>query len=76
MRSNAGNKPRKASRKADHNNERRGSGSGKEGYKKPEGGGNWKNKPKQSMKKFNGIKTAMLVLAEEEKTNKYLIAAF
>ena len=44
------NKLIKASRKAARTDKRKGSGSGKEGDKKPEVGGNWKNKSKQVMK--------------------------
>ena len=66
----------RASGKATHTNKRSGSVSVKEGDKKPEGGGNWRKKLKQSMKMTNGLKLSMMVLAGEEKTNKALIAAY
>ena len=55
----------RASGKATHTNKRSGSVSVKEGDKKPEGGGNWKNKSKQVMKTPNILKTVMSVLSEE-----------
>ena len=74
--SNTGKNSIKASSKAAHNNKRKASGIGKEGDKKPEGGGNWRKKLKQSMKMTNGLNLSMMVLAGEEKTNKALIAAY
>ena len=38
--------------------------------------GNWKKKFKNAIKTHNGLKTVMAVLAEEEKTNQAMIAAF
>ena len=65
MHSDDSNKLRKYFRKAAHTNNRKGSGSGKEGDKKPKGGGNWRKKFKKAMKTPNGLKTFMSVLAEE-----------
>ena len=76
MHSNDGNKLMKASRKITHTNKRKESGSCGEGGNKSEGGGKWKKKYKQEMKTLNVLKTSMLVLAEEEKTNKSLIYDF
>ena len=39
-------------------------------------GGNWKKKFKSAIKTPNGLKTVMAVLAEEEKSNQAMIAAF
>ena len=52
------------SRKATQNNKRNVSGSGKEVYRKPEGGGNWNKKLKQATKTPNGLKNVMSVLSE------------
>ena len=75
MHSNDGKKLMKASSKVTQTNNRNVSGGGKEGDRKPEGGGNWKKKFNQAMKTPNGLKTVMSVLAEEKKTNKFLIDA-
>ena len=74
--SNDGKKLLKSLRKANQTNKTKRSGSGREGDKKPEGGGNWRNKFKQSTKTLNSLKNVMLVLSEKEKTNKALTAAF
>ena len=66
----------KSSRKANQTQKNKGPGSGKEGDNKPEGGGKLRKKFKQAVKMPNVLKTFMSVLAEEEKTNKYLLAAF
>ena len=76
MHSDEGKKLMKASGKATQTNKRMGPGICIEGDKKPEGGGNQKNKSKQTIKTQNGLKTVMSMLAEEQKTNKYLIYAF
>ena len=55
----------KASRKAAHTNTEKGLGSRKEGDKKLEVCGNWKNKFKQVTKMPNGLKTIMSVLSDE-----------
>ena len=76
MHSNHGKKLLKDYRKATQTKNRKVSSSGKEGDKKPEGGGNWKKKLKQTMNKPNGLKPVIPVLAEEQKTNKALISDF
>ena len=76
MHSNGGKKLTKASIMEAKTNKRKVSGSGKEGNKKPEGGSNWKKKSKQAIKTPDGLKTVMLVFAEEKKTKKSLIVAF
>ena len=76
MHSNDIKKLMKLSKKTTQTNERKGSGGGKEGDKKPEDAGNWKRKFKQAMNIPNGLNNFMSVLAEEEKINKTLISSF
>ena len=73
---NDGKKLMNDSSKANQANKRKGSCSSKEGDKKPKGGGNWKKKTKQAMMITNGLKTVVLMLSEEDKTNKALIGPF
>ena len=65
MHSSGGKKLMKASSKVTQTNNRNVSGGGKEGDRKPEGGGNWKKKFNQAMKTPNGLKNFMLVLADK-----------
>ena len=76
MNSNDGKKLKKVSRKATQTNKSKVSRSGEDGDRKPEGGGDWNKKSKKAMKTPNGLKTVILVLSEEEKTNKASMSHF
>ena len=62
MHSNDDDNSMKDYRNVTQNSNSKGSGSGKEGDKKSEGGSYWKNKSKQAMETPNFLKTAITVL--------------
>ena len=76
MKTQEGKDTMRKSRKAhDAAKRKRGNGNGGDSRGKANGGGNWKKKMKRAMKTPQGLKSVMSLLAEEEESNKGLIAA-
>ena len=75
MKTQEGSKAMKKSRQ-DAAKKRKGNGSTKDGDGDKKSASNWKKKIKKAIKTPHGFKAVMSVLAEEEKSNQGLIAAF